>query len=133
MAKTAVTCGVSSDSSSTTSPVGPAYLSLRRTSLTFKIDFPFHSDKEKQALIALTTGDEPQGEALDALNMPDLFKRLAPYICGFVRQAAPPAPARERIFTRTELKRCIYPEIGMYCEIDGDVYDLGRKGPFQRQ
>ncbi|KAK3307400.1 uncharacterized protein B0T15DRAFT_177191 [Chaetomium strumarium] len=88
--------------------------------------FPFHSDKEKQALIALTAGEEPQAEVLDALNMPGLFKRLAPYICGFVRQSAPSAPARERIFTRAELKRYIYPEIGMYCEIDGHVYDLGR-------
>ncbi|KAK4233559.1 hypothetical protein C8A03DRAFT_19390 [Achaetomium macrosporum] len=32
----------------------------------------------------------------------------------------------ERRFTRAELKRHIYPEIGMYCEIDGGVYDLGR-------
>jgi hypothetical protein len=26
-----------------------------------------------------------------------------------------------------ELGRHIYPEVGMYCAIDGDVYDIGRK------
>jgi hypothetical protein len=60
-------------------------------------------------------------------DMARLVERLAPYRCGFLRQNAPPALPRQRIFTMRELARHIYPEVGMYCAIDGDVYDIGRK------
>ncbi len=67
-------------------------------------------------------------EALGTDDTDVILQRLAPYKCGFLRQAASGAPT-QRTFTFQELERHIYPQIGMYCAIDGDVYDLGRKEP----
>ncbi|KAK3899445.1 hypothetical protein C8A05DRAFT_18124 [Staphylotrichum tortipilum] len=35
-------------------------------------------------------------------------------------------PPKQRAFTMREVGRYIYPQTGMYCVIDGEVYDLGR-------
>ena len=64
-------------------------------------------------------------EALGTDDPDVILKRLAPFKCGFLRQAAGGAPT-QRAFTFRELGRYIYPEIGMYCAINGGVYDLGR-------
>lgn len=92
-------------------------------------DFPFRSEDEKEALIAFTTKNVPQGKALEGLDVPSLVRRLAPFKCGFLRQAPPSAPLPQRTFTLRELGRYIFPEIGMYAAIDGTVYDIGRKSP----
>jgi hypothetical protein len=125
MGRMAVNCGVSLASSFTTSLVGQAPISHLRPILTSRTDFPFDSEDEKQAVIALSSNNKPQNKAV--FDMPRLLERLAPYKCGFLKQMAPPPPPRQRIFTMRELGRHIYPEVGMYCAIDGDVYDIGRK------
>ncbi|KAH6856166.1 hypothetical protein B0I37DRAFT_366715 [Chaetomium sp. MPI-CAGE-AT-0009] len=89
-------------------------------------DFPFSSEDEQEALIALASGEKTAGDALAGLNVNNLVTRLGPYKCGFLRPtASAPSPGR-RQFTLRELGRHIYPQIGMYCALDGDVYDLGR-------
>ena len=98
-----------------------------RTLLTDLTAFPYDSAAEKEALIALATKKRSQGKALEGLDVSDLLARLAPYKCGYIRQAPGAAPSRHRTFTLRELGRYIYPQIGMYCAIGGDVYDLGRK------
>lgn len=127
MDRTAVTCGVWLASSFTTSLVrlAPIYSGLILTSYA---DFLFHSDDEKRAVISLSNKTKAQQKVLD-FDMPSLLGRLDPYKCGFLRQAAAPTPSGQRVFTMRELGRHIYPEVGMYCAIDGDVYDIGRKCP----
>ena len=89
------------------------------------LDFPFPTpgDLEDVALKEKTLE-----EALGTDDTDVILQRLVPYKCGFLRQAASGAPT-QRTFTLRELERHIYPQIGMYCAIDGDVYDLGRKKP----
>lgn len=91
-----------------------------------RLDFPFNSEAEKEALIALVS-NKASGDALNVLDANNLVTRLGPYKCGFLRQMAGAPPSRRRTFTLSELGRHIYPQIGMYCAIDGDVFDLGRE------
>ncbi|KAK4044120.1 hypothetical protein C8A01DRAFT_31721 [Parachaetomium inaequale] len=88
--------------------------------------FRYESDAEKEALVALATKKRSPSKALEGLDVSDLLSRLAPYKCGYLRQATGAAPSRHRTFTLRELGRYIHPQIGMYCAIGGDVYDLGR-------
>ncbi|KAK3294383.1 uncharacterized protein B0H64DRAFT_400579 [Chaetomium fimeti] len=88
--------------------------------------FPFSSGKEEEALIDLAFGKKTAGDALDDLDVNDLVTRLGPYKCGFLRPTTGVPPSGRREFTLRELGRHIYPQIGMYCALDGDVYDLGR-------
>jgi hypothetical protein len=125
MDRMAVNCGVWSASSFTTSPVGQAPIIHLGPLLTSHTDFPFDSEDEKQSVISFSSNNKAQRKAV--FDMPRLLERLAPYKCGFLKQLAPPPPPRQRIFTMQELGRHIYPEVGMYCAIDGDVYDIGRK------
>jgi hypothetical protein len=89
-------------------------------------DFHFRSEAEKGALIALATGKKSPAAALEGLDVANLLGRLAPHKCGYLRQAAG-LPPGERPFTLRELGRHIYPEVGMYCAVDGAVLDLGRE------
>jgi hypothetical protein len=119
-------CGASSAASFTTSPVSQP-LTFKATFLTGDLEFSFDSEEEKQALLGLMRGNNFQAKDLDEVDMPVFLSRLAPYRCGYLRQEAPATPRRQRTFTLRELGRYIFPEIGMYCAIDGEVYDLGRK------
>ncbi|KAK4134465.1 cytochrome b5, partial [Trichocladium antarcticum] len=58
--------------------------------------------------------------------MKRLLRQLGPYKCGFLRQARATAPQQQRVFTMRELGRHVFPEIGLYCAVDGVVYDLTR-------
>ncbi|KAL2164868.1 hypothetical protein VTH06DRAFT_164 [Thermothelomyces fergusii] len=90
--------------------------------------FPFRSEAEKEALLALARGGKSPTEALNGQDVADLLSRLSPYKCGFLRQTTPATITSStlRTFTLRELGKHIYPQIGMYCAIDGYVYDLGR-------
>ncbi len=123
-------CGVRSVISFTTSPVSfPSTLSNCAT-LTPSSDFPFSSPAEKDALRSIPLKQRPAGEALRDLDTPNLLIRLVPYRCGYLKHAGAGVPLKERAFTMREVGRYIYPQTGMYCVIDGEVYDLGRKQPF---
>jgi hypothetical protein len=98
-----------------------------RAPLTGLTAFRYDSDAEKEALVALAARKRSANKAFLGLDVSDLLNRLEPYKCGYLRQAPGPAPSRHRTFTLRELGRYIYPQIGMYCAIGGDVYDLGRK------
>lgn len=98
--------------------------------LTDSSDFTFKTGAEKQSFVAFTSSDKMRENVLDDVDMPDLLRRLAPFRCGYLKQSAPVPPTRQRTFTLPDLGRYIYPEIGMYCSIDGEVYDLGRRKQF---
>lgn len=60
--------------------------------------------------------------------MRSLLARLGPNKCGYLKQApVSTSSLKPRLFTQYELGRHLYPPMGMYCAIDGDLYDLGRK------
>jgi predicted heme/steroid binding protein len=99
---------------------------LMQTNLTDSTDFECRSNMEKNALVGLATGKKTAAAALDGLDVPELLGSLAPYKCGCLRQSAG-LPPGERPFTLRELGRHIYPEVGMYCAVDGAVLDLGRE------
>ncbi len=118
---TAALCGMSSGILFTTSPVGLSPYSVGATA-DFIPDFPFPTLGD---LEDVTSKEKTLEEALATDDPAVILERLAPYKCGFLRQAACGAPT-QRPFTLRELGRYIFPNIGMYCAIDGDVYDLGR-------
>ena len=57
-----------------------------------RLDFPFDSEAEKEALIAVASRKTAAGDALHSLDANNLFPWLGPYKCGFLRQNASHSP-----------------------------------------
>jgi predicted heme/steroid binding protein len=92
-----------------------------------RLDFPFSSEAEEEALIAIASGKRVAADALEGLDTDNLLTRLGPYKCRFLRSTAGVIRFGRRTFTLREIGRHIYPQTGMYCALDGDVFDVGRE------
>jgi predicted heme/steroid binding protein len=92
-----------------------------------RLAFPFSSEAEEEALIAIAFGKRTGAVALDGLDTDNLVTRLGPYKCGFLRSTTSAIRSGRRTFTLRELGKHIYPQTGMYCALDGDVFDVGRE------
>ena len=62
-------------------------------------------------------------------EFPGIIRSLAPYRMGFIHDRPSQRVRRQREFTLTSLSRHVFREMGMYCAIDNNVYDLSRKYP----
>jgi hypothetical protein len=107
------------------------------------LGFNYHgSDEVQLAIIDLGERFWKKGPLKSSDVSPELMRLLEPYLCGvWLRsrvaqnfpegiplQPEPPVKVTtERIFTQRDVERHIYPEVGMYCILGDEVWDLGRK------
>lgn len=107
------------------------------------LGFNYHgSDEVQLAIIDLGDRFWKKGPLKSKDVSPELMRLLEPYLCGvWLKSSAadnipegfplqPQAPVKESadlIFTQRDVERHIYPEVGMYCILGDEVWDLGRK------
>ncbi|KAK4460909.1 hypothetical protein QBC42DRAFT_298198 [Cladorrhinum samala] len=83
------------------------------------------SDQQRMKVLDVSNGIVPLETAL-AIDpeFPGIIRSLAPYRMGFIHDRPSQRVRRQREFTLTSLSRHVFREMGMYCAIDNNVYDL---------